>query len=470
MIPARASPASARVVAKDPEVRAELLDLVRCPVTSSVLVADAVERRGEEIVSGILSGEGPDYPVVEGVPVLLTGHDEAVSLVRSGKTREAAVSVLATQLPMSRLTRAAQALDLLPGTPRLGALLAHRERQRLLARLAPMVEAGAADPLAFLRLGFAGFGPPNPEAVNYFTYRFGTPRHLVALACAELVPAGEGLVLDIGCGAGHLAWGLTLRFGADQTIGVDRSLFELWAARGLSKGTAFVCGDAAALPFRSGGFRFVIASDVLSFVLDKWSVAREMSRLVAPLGTMAITSVKNALQPHVYAGMPLSPTGWSGLMGDVPHRLLADDSIVERYLVGAGLDVGDPGDVVRCPTLTLVAAPGGLEFGAPHVLPDWPHARGPLGVNPLLRPTEKGFTGLSFERRFPSVGFAADNLPLAEYLPQRISIPPEAVAGDELVREGVEHLLASTAVLALPAAYRRTSSWPPGRANGGLRP
>ncbi len=128
--------------------------------------------------------------------------------------------------------------------------------------------------MALIRFGFEGWGAANLEAVDYFTYRFGTPRHLVSLAAADAAMVGEDdFVLDLGCGAGHLAWSLGQSFGADRTVGLDLSLFELWAAHGIAETVELVCGDATALPFRSGSFGLVISSDVLSFVANKWGAA-----------------------------------------------------------------------------------------------------------------------------------------------------------------------------------------------------
>lgn len=431
-----------------------LLEILRCPATGAALSLDALERDGDDVLFGILRAGAEEYPVVWGVPVLLPGHHEAVRLLRGGQLAGAAAAAILTQLAPSRLGRLAAALAVAPGGAAAGGVAARRDRRRFQAALMPLLERSGDDPLALVRLGFEGWGDRNPEAVNYFTYRFGTPRHLVALAVVEASVVGAGPVLDLGCGAGHLSWGLRQRFGADRTIGLDLSLFELWAARGVAADGRFVCGDATALPFASGSFGMVMASDVLSFIRDKWAATREAARVLGGDGTLAVAAVKNALQPHVYAGMPLPPDGWRALAGDLPHRLHADDVILERYLAGDAMDGDDVGDPAGAPTVTLVAGAGagGRGVRAPG---EWPHAQGPLGVNPLLRLAAEEDDRLVYRRRFPSVGFADDNPPLRDYLPEEVVVPRAALTGDQLDRGQVEHLIASTAVLALPTHYRR---------------
>lgn len=441
----------------------DLAGLLRCPATGGALALDVVERHGDDVRYGVLRSEAEEYPVLAGVPVLVGGHDEAVRLLRAGRTAEAAAVGLLRQLAPSRAGRLAAVLGALPPTAALGGRLERRERRRLLDALAPLLDPRCPDPLAVVRLGFDGWGERNPEAVHYFAHRFGTPRHLVALAAAEAAGDVAGPLLDLGCGVGHLTWWLDRRFGAGRAVGVDLSLFELWAAQGVAGRGRFVCADAAALPLPAGTFGLVLASDVLSFVPNKWSVAREAARVLAPGGTMAVVAVKSSLRRHVYAGLPISPEGWRALAGPLPHQLYADDRILARYLDGRGIDGEDPGDVAASPTVTLlagararpVAPPGGWASTG-----GWPHARGPLGVNPVLRLAEERDGTLVYRRRFPSASFADDNEPLRAYLPERVGIPRAAVDGDHLDPRLVDHLVPTTAVVAMPRHYRR-SNLPP---------
>lgn len=437
-------------------MRPDLLELLRCPASGTALTLDVLERDGDDVLYGVLRSEAGEYPVVGGVPVLAPHPDRTVALLRAGLLPEAAAAALAGQIAPSRLGRLAAALDLLPRGATAARLLGDRDRRRLSAALAPLLDAGAPDPLALIRLGFGGWGAANPDGVDYFTYRFGTPRHLVALAVVDAVadPGGRP-VLDLGCGAGHLTWGLAQRFGGAATVGLDLSLFELWAARGVAGPGHFVCADATALPLRAASFGFVIASDVLSFVRHKWGVAHEALRVLAPDGTLAVTSVKSALHGHVYAGMPLPPAGWCALVGDAPHRLFADDRILERYFAREGLSLDDTGRVDDAPTVTLLAGHREPRLRPAPAPGRWAHAVGPLGVNPLLRLSEYSGDRIVYRRHFPSDRFAADNPPLGDYLPGEASVLRAAIADGQLERTLVEDLVATTAVLALPDAYRR---------------
>ena len=113
-------------------------------------------------------------------------------------------------------------------------------------------------------------------------------------------PVGPGdRVLDMGCGAGRHAFAL-LRRGADVTA-LDMDAGELKDVAGMlaamdeageapsgAQGRA-VRGTAYALPFRDGAFDRVVASEVLEHLPQDRDAMRELVRVLAPGGLLAVT-------------------------------------------------------------------------------------------------------------------------------------------------------------------------------------
>jgi SAM-dependent methyltransferase len=104
------------------------------------------------------------------------------------------------------------------------------------------------------------------------------------------VEPGDRL-LDLGAGAGRHAFE-AMRRGAVVTA-VDSDPAEVkdvtWMMRGLpGQGTALV-GNALALPFPDGAFKRVIAAEVLEHIPDDRGAIAELSRVLGPGGTMAVT-------------------------------------------------------------------------------------------------------------------------------------------------------------------------------------
>lgn len=92
---------------------------------------------------------------------------------------------------------------------------------------------------------------------------------------AALLPEKDP-VLDLACGTGDLT--LLMQQRAVTTVGLDPSLEMLLLAR--KKGvTLTVCGQAEALPFRSGIFRTVTVAFGLRNFSDPVSHFRETSRI-----------------------------------------------------------------------------------------------------------------------------------------------------------------------------------------------
>jgi len=83
---------------------------------------------------------------------------------------------------------------------------------------------------------------------------------------------------------------------------------------------------------------------------------------------------------------------------------------------------------------------------------DWPHARGVLQVNPLYDATGRTGDGVVYERRIPSEVFRFDNVPLEEYLPERVVVTDAALRAlaDGRRTPEVDDLVASLVVMGGP--------------------
>jgi len=106
-------------------------------------------------------------------------------------------------------------------------------------------------------------------------------------------------LLDLGCGFGRHAFEaarrgaavVALDAGSDEVAKVRDTLGAMVEAGELGPDhpAAAVQGNALALPFPDGAFDRVIASEVLEHIPDDLAAMRELSRVLRPGGTMAVT-------------------------------------------------------------------------------------------------------------------------------------------------------------------------------------
>jgi 2-polyprenyl-6-hydroxyphenyl methylase / 3-demethylubiquinone-9 3-methyltransferase len=152
------------------------------------------------------------------------------------------------------------------------------------------------------------------------------------------------LVLDAGCGGGLVA--KTLAEAGAVVVGLDRSLGSLQVARraagpaaGLEAGSFDpVRGQLERLPFADGSFDVVVAADVLEHVPDLPAAVGEISRVLAPGGSLAFDTINRTFwawftvlwgAERVLRLVPRGTHDW---------RLLIRPDELDHLLRGAGLE------------------------------------------------------------------------------------------------------------------------------------
>ena len=138
---------------------------------------------------------------------------------------------------------------------------------------------------------YAGDAAENYE--RYFVPTIGTPFAAAWLDAAGLRP-GER-VLDVACGTGVVARLAAQQVGPNGAVtGLDINPAMLAVARSVpSSGSAIEWHQASAesLPLADESFDVVLSSLGLQFVPDKAAALREMRRVLAPNGRLAIATV-----------------------------------------------------------------------------------------------------------------------------------------------------------------------------------
>jgi SAM-dependent methyltransferase/uncharacterized protein YbaR (Trm112 family) len=398
-----------------------LLDALACPFCGDDFRLTDEDREGTEVINGVLVCGCDRFPVIAGIPVILKGlSDDVRAAVRNRHWSEASVQMLLSEQGDPFWLRVSRVVGRQPGLGALGAAATRLLEARRAEWLSDLLRPGGAEPaLLDLMIGLTG----NREFGIYLRYKLGQPRHLVALAMGEALDPGTGPVLDLGCGTGQITGYLQARSGGQPVIGCDRSFGLLSIARQrIAPDADYVCCDTESpLPFKDRQFGTLYSFDAFHHVRNKQRLVQELTRVGFTDALCCLGSVRNALVEHDFHDEFITPELFDRLAAGLPHRLVADTSLLNRYLEGVGPDLSrsDPKDLLQTAelmTLVMSGDPGRLRtYGA---FEAWPHAIGRLGLNPLYVVTGRTDDRLTLSLRFPSAHYEAENRACLRYMPE----------------------------------------------------
>ena len=97
------------------------------------------------------------------------------------------------------------------------------------------------------------------------------------------------LILDVGCGTGEMSQYLQTRYPDAQVLGLDLSDAMLLHAKSHVEPLAFVCADAARLPFGDQTVDLIFANFLLPWHADVTALFTEWRRVLRPEGLLVFT-------------------------------------------------------------------------------------------------------------------------------------------------------------------------------------
>jgi ubiquinone/menaquinone biosynthesis C-methylase UbiE len=144
-------------------------------------------------------------------------------------------------------------------------------------------------------------------------------------------------VLDLACGTGIVARLAKERLGnKGRVVGVDLSPQMLDVGRTIAPSIEWREGNAMALPFdETEKFDVVVCQQGLQFFPDKAAAAREMRRVLAPGGRLAVATWRPLEEVPIFTALHRVAERHLGPVVDHRHGF-GDAMAIERLLADAG--------------------------------------------------------------------------------------------------------------------------------------
>jgi SAM-dependent methyltransferase len=211
--------------------------------------------------------------------------------------------------------------------------------------------------------------------------RYLVPVLFAPLAEALLAAAGPvsgRRVLDVACGTGIVARGAAM---TAATTGLDKNPAMLGLAARLDSRVRWVPGDAAALPFADHSFDVAFCQQGLQFTADPAAALRELCRVLAPGGRLALAVWCDIARSPGFAALAtvLDRHGGPGDLMRAPFRL-SDPGRVRALLTAGGF-----AHVRRSTCVITARFPSVPEFLARQVVAS-PLATALAALNPRTSP------------------------------------------------------------------------------------
>lgn len=441
-----------------------------CPYCGSALSQVFTGDHSTEGEFGVLRCECREYPLVSGIPILISGRlagpgvtgKTTIELIRARRYEEALLALLRPQFHRQGIGSPIRRILPSPVSNRLrrraNALAAAKWEKRVKSLLFAARESSTVRDL--LGSYFGPIGQNTPDPLDYFFYRFGQPRQLTALSIATIAEPSAGPVLDLGCGPGHLTRFLCHRYDEGDVVGLDNHFFLLYVAKTMIAPEAiYICCDAdIGLPFQKDSFATINCVNTFHFIHQKVNCVNEMQRVTRTDGLFLLLALRHS---HIQAATPntaLPPSGYARLWHGWQHITVSDRSILRCYLEKSTPDLTDETteiDIETEPVISMIISQDARYFGESRQFADWPHASGHLALNPLYSKTKESPDGVEFERRYPSRFYAEENSESRDYLLPRVTISYDALSdlNSGTRSPALEDLVKHCVVLDMPPSY-----------------
>lgn len=265
---------------------------------------------------------------------------------------------------------------------------------------------------------------------TYLKYRFSCPSFISGMSLLPVfkkAASDGGMILDLGCGVGHLAFLISKYCGEEKVVCADKHFKNLYLARNYIVGpkASYICLDAdEKIPFREKMFSAITSMDAFHYIEQKQMLADEFKRALKDNGVLFLIHLHNKNVPCIAKGLPLTPEGYAGLFPGFTCRMFPERHLVESVFHDSGIDLGRevPYDEVnRSDSISMVLTRNSGYLGKYDGYFTFRRTAKESGkksqiiLNPLYMKV-----GREYVRRFPSDFYEEEYYLIKEFFPEAV--------------------------------------------------
>jgi ubiquinone/menaquinone biosynthesis C-methylase UbiE len=323
----------------------EFLETLICPYCgSSFKIENELEKEKEEIISGYVTCECSEFPILSGILILKKNplNKKIIDLIKKRKIEEAEIRYLC-QENFEKINSFNTILDILP--------IPLKVRLKALQILSNLLEGTeekncrklykkySATNITFHKL----LGDSFYE--NYLKHRFSGESLWSIFPFIPVIKNKNEKVLDLCCGVGYTSFILSMYVEPQQLCCADIVFRRLWLARKYFAPTAhFICLDASyPLPFRDKSFTSILMLDAFGYIPSRVLLANEMERIIRSKGLVLILHIHNSFTFNLGGGCPISPKQLSILFSNsyIKTKTISERKVLEDYIFHNKLDLSE---------------------------------------------------------------------------------------------------------------------------------
>jgi SAM-dependent methyltransferase len=324
------------------------VDIMICPdCKSNFEIKEIFKRNEDRIIAGIIGCKCWSYPILDEILIFdkkqIMNTNYLIELLRTGKIETATTS----PLELKKFDKIL--LHFYSLIKRAGVI--KKPSNSFTALMTSLKKKRYNEYFAKNRTFFKLMNELKPNTWgDYLKHRFSAESFWSMYPFIPLLKEKNDMILDLGCGAGHVAYIVSKNVSPRKLICVDRDYTLLQTAKRFFAGDAeFICQNLNnPLPFKDGVFSSIIMLDSFHYVANRANLANDLERMLISDGLLLISHLHNSLIETVAIGFALEPSAWESLFSKLKIKSIPEKELIVNLLEKNKLDL-----IKEYPTIEL---------------------------------------------------------------------------------------------------------------------